>query len=267
MARIKLDNVSLDYPLYHGSSRSLKKALLAKSSRGNLARDALERVTVRALSRINLDIQSGDRIGFIGPNGAGKTSLLKVLAGIYSPTTGTYSLQGKVSALLDTQVGLDMDATGYENILLRGMYMDIHPREMKKHVEEIAAFTELGDYLELPVRTYSAGMMIRLGFAISTCITPEILLMDEWFGAGDEQFIAKARKRLEEYVRASSILVLTSHSLQLIQEWCTHGLYLKEGTIRASGPIADVVAAYQADTPALAKSAAWWGTAPSSGGP
>ena len=256
MARVKLEGVSLDYPLYHGSSRSLKKSLVATSSRGNLARDALERVNVRALSDIDLDIKSGDRLGLIGANGAGKTTLLKVLAGIYSPTTGTYSIQGRVSALLDTQVGLDMDATGYENIMIRGMYMDIHPREMKKRAAEVAAFTELGDYLQLPVRTYSAGMMIRLGFAISTCVQPEILVMDEWLAAGDAHFIAKAHKRMEEFVQASSILVLASHSLPLVEQWCTHGLYLKRGKIEAAGPIAEVAAVYKADTEALDRTAA-----------
>ena len=256
MARVKLEGVSLDYPLYHGSSRSLKKALVATSSRGNLARDALERVNVRALSDIDLDIKSGDRLGLIGANGAGKTTLLKVLAGIYSPTTGTYSVQGRVSALLDTQVGLDMDATGYENIMIRGMYMDIHPREMKKRAAEVAAFTELGDYLQLPVRTYSAGMMIRLGFAISTCVQPEILVMDEWLAAGDAHFISKAHKRMEEFVQASSILVLASHSLPLVEQWCTHGLYLKRGKIEAAGPIAEVAAVYKADTEALDRAAA-----------
>jgi ABC-type polysaccharide/polyol phosphate transport system ATPase subunit len=247
MAHVRLQGVSLEYPVYHGSSRSLKKALVARSTQGNLARDALDRVNVQALTAIDLDIKNGDRFALIGPNGAGKTTLLKVLAGIYEPTRGNISIEGRVSALLDPQVGLNTDATGYENIIIRGMYMDIHPREMRRHVEDVAEFTELGNYLDMPVRTYSAGMMIRLAFAISTCIPPEILLMDEWLAAGDAHFLAKAHKRMENFVRASSILVLASHSLQLVKQWCNSGVYLQQGKIVAAGPIEEVLDAYKAE--------------------
>ena len=172
MVSLRLRNVSLDFPIYQGSSRSLKKALVATSTQGNLAKDALDRINVRALSDISFNIETGDRLGIVGANGAGKTTLLKVLAGIYEPTQGQLAASGRVSALLDASVGLNSDATGRENILLRGMYMDIHPREMRRHADEVAEFTELGHYLDMPVRTYSAGMMIRLAFAISTCIPP-----------------------------------------------------------------------------------------------
>ncbi|MGO8920864.1 MAG: ABC transporter ATP-binding protein [Stellaceae bacterium] len=245
MVSLRLRNVSLDFPIYQGSSRSLKKALVATSTYGNLAKDALDRINVRALSNITLNIETGDRLGIVGANGAGKTTLLKVLAGIYEPTQGQLASSGRVSALLDASVGLNTDATGRENILLRGMYMDIHPREMRRHAEEVAEFTELGHYLDMPVRTYSAGMMVRLAFAISTCIPPEILVMDEWLSAGDAQFLAKAHRRMEEFVRASSILVLASHSMELLQQWCSRGLFLQHGRIAASGDIAGVVAAYE----------------------
>jgi ABC-type polysaccharide/polyol phosphate transport system ATPase subunit len=250
MSSIVLKNVGLEYPVYHGASRSLKKALLAKTTKGNLASDALQRVAVRALSGINLELKNGDRFALIGRNGAGKTTLLKVLAGIYEPSSGTIEISGHVSALLDSNVGLNPDATGYENIILRGMYMDAHPKEMKKRSDDIAEFTELGDYLSLPVRTYSAGMMIRLAFAISTCILPEILIMDEWLAAGDAHFLAKAHRRMEQYVQSSSILVLASHSLPLVQQWCTHGIYLEQGRVLAAGPIDDIIAAYEADVKA-----------------
>src|SRR5262249_57206703 len=141
----------------------------------------------------------------IGSNGAGKTTLLKVLAGIYKPAAGRILSSGRVTALLTTSVGLNAEATGRENIILRGMYMDIHPREMRARVDEIAEFTELGPYLDMPARTYSAGMMIRLGFAVSTCIPPEILLMDEWLAAGDARFLEKAQRRMEAFVASSSI--------------------------------------------------------------
>jgi ABC-type polysaccharide/polyol phosphate transport system ATPase subunit len=244
MAFLRLEHVSLEYPIYHGSSRSLKKSLLAASTQGNLARDALDRVNVRALTDITIDLKTGDRLALIGANGAGKTTLLKVLAGIFEPTQGRISGSGRVSALLDPQVGLNPDATGQENIILRGMYMDIHPRDMRPHAQEVAEFTELGHYLDMPVRTYSAGMMVRLAFAISTCIPPEILLMDEWLAAGDAHFLTKAHKRLEAFVRASSILVLASHSMALVEQWCTRGILLEQGKIVADGDVKDVIAAY-----------------------
>jgi len=244
MAFLRLEHVSLEYPIYHGSSRSLKKSLLAASTQGNLARDALDRVNVRALSDVNLELENGDRLALIGANGAGKTTLLKVLAGIFEPSQGRLSASGRVSALLDAQVGLNPDATGRENIILRGMYMDVHPRDMRQHSDEVAQFTELGHYLDMPVRTYSAGMMIRLAFAISTCIPPEILLMDEWLAAGDAHFLAKAHKRLEAFVRASSILVLASHSMPLLEEWCSRAILLQQGRVIADGKVKEIVAAY-----------------------
>jgi ABC-type polysaccharide/polyol phosphate transport system ATPase subunit len=245
MAFLRLEHVSLEYPIYHGSSRSLKKSLLAASTQGNLARDALDRVNVRALSDINLELKNGDRLALIGANGAGKTTLLKVLAGIFEPSQGSLSASGRVSALLDAQVGLNPDATGRENIILRGMYMDVHPRDMLQHSDEVAQFTELGHYLDMPVRTYSAGMMIRLAFAISTCIPPEILLMDEWLAAGDAHFLAKAHKRLEAFVRASSILVLASHSMPLLEEWCNRAILLHQGRVMADSDVKEVVGAYE----------------------
>jgi ABC-2 type transport system ATP-binding protein/lipopolysaccharide transport system ATP-binding protein len=241
---LRLRNVSLEYPIYHGGSRSLKKALVAASTKGNLARDALDRVNVKALNGLTLDIENGDRLAIVGPNGAGKTTLLKVLAGVFPPTVGRFLSSGRVTTLLDPTMGLNGDATGIENIILRGMYMDIHPREMRAHAEEVAEFTGLGPYMSMPVRTYSAGMMIRLGFAISTCISPEILIMDEWLTAGDAQFLAKAQRRMEQFVSASSILVLASHSLGLVEQWCNRAILMVEGRITAAGTPKDVIAAY-----------------------
>ena len=181
----------------------------------------------------------------IGANGAGKTTLLRILAGIYLPTRGQVYSSGKISALLDVSLGLNPDATGLENIILRGMYMNIHPREMRTRVDDIAEFTELGAYLDMPARTYSAGMMVRLGFAVSTCILPEILLMDEWLSAGDARFLEKAQKRMEQFVGSSNILVLASHSVDLLRNWCNRGILLQHGRVAAQGDINDVVAAYQ----------------------
>ena len=238
-------DVSVEFPIYQGSSRSLRNALLYTSSRGNLARDALDRVTVRALNNISFEVANGDRLGLIGPNGAGKTTLLKVLAGVFEPSQGTFSAAGQVSSLLDTSVGLLADATGRENIILRGMFMGIRPRDMRRMADEIAEFTELGHYLDMPVRTYSSGMMVRLGFAISTCIPPDILIMDEWLSAGDAHFLEKAQRRIEGFVKDSSILVLASHAMGLIEQWCNRAILLHEGQIRAIGSVKDVAAAYQ----------------------
>src|SRR5215468_6331918 len=200
MPFLRARNLSVEFSIYQGSSRSLKKMVFATAMQGNLGRDSADRINVRALNDVSLDIENGDRVGLIGANGAGKTTLLRILAGIYHPTRGELYSSGKVSALLDVSVGLNPEATGRENIILRGMYMDIHPREMRARVDEIAEFTGLGPYLDMPTRTYSAGMMVRLGFAVSTCIPPDILLMDEWVSAGDASFLDKAQRRMEKFV-------------------------------------------------------------------
>ena len=245
MSFLRLQNVTVEFPLYRGSSRSLKKSLLATSTFGNLARDALDRISVRALNDITLDIKSGDRLALIGPNGAGKTTLLKLLAGVIVPSIGSIVSTGTVSSLLDMTVGLDPESTGRENIILRGMFMGIRPRDMRPLSGEIAEFTELGEYLDMPVRTYSAGMMVRLAFAISTCIRREILIMDEWLSAGDARFIDKAESRIKAFVEDSSILVLATHQLELIKQWCTRALLLDQGRVLMIGSVGEVIAAYE----------------------
>ena len=246
MAFLYLRDVRVEFPIYQGGSRSLKKALLANATKkGNLTEDASHRVNVVALRQLNLSINDGDRLAIIGANGAGKSTLLKVLAGIYQPAHGRVHSLGKVTALLTTLVGLNLEATGRENIIIRGMFMGVHPREMKSKIEEIAEFTELGAYLDLPVRTYSAGMMLRLSFAASTAIAPEILLMDEWLSAGDAGFLNKAQQRLARVVENSSILVLASHSIPLLQQWCNRAILLDSGELVASGGVAEVAEIYR----------------------
>jgi len=245
MAFLRLRNLSVEFPMYQGSYRSLKRHLLKVSLQGNLARDSADRINVRALSDLTLDIEDGDRIGLVGYNGAGKTTLLKVLAGIYLPTRGQIYLGGKISSMLEVTIGLNPDATGRENIILRGLYMGVHPREMRARMDEIAAFTELGPYLDMPVRTYSAGMSVRLAFGVSTCIPPEILLMDEWLSAGDDRFLEKARKRMSGLIGGSNIMVLASHSMPLLREWCNRGMFLEQGRVLVNGTIDEAIAAYQ----------------------
>src|SRR5215468_5668533 len=232
MPFLRARNLSVEFSIYQGSSRSLKKMVFATAMQGNLGRDSADRINVRALNDVSLDIENGDRVGLIGANGAGKTTLLRVLAGIYFPSRGELYSSGKISALLDASVGLNAEATGRENIILRGMYMDIHPREMRARVDEIVEFTELGPYIDMPARTFS------------TCMPAEILIMDEWLSAGDIRFLEKAQRRMEQFVGGSSILVLASHSPELLRKWCNRGIMLQNGRIAAHGSIDEVIKAY-----------------------
>ena len=246
MAAITCENVSVDYPLYGAGSRSLKKTLMRMGSGGRISRDAGDRVCVQALRDVSLHIDHGERVGIIGSNGAGKTTLLRVLAGIYEPTRGVVRCEGRISPLFDTTLGMDTEATGYENIVLGGLFLGLSPREIRGRTDEIAEFTELGDYLSVPVRTYSTGMMLRLAFAVSTCIDPEILLMDEWIGVGDAHFLEKAERRMERLVDQSRILVIASHSDALIKRLCNKVVLLDHGEVKAIGLVADVLDRYNA---------------------
>ncbi len=246
MASIAVDNVSVDFPLYGGGSRSLKKTLMRMGSGGRISRNAGDRVYVQALRDVSLHIDHGDRVGIIGPNGAGKTTLLRVLAGIYEPTQGVVRHEGHISPLFDTTLGMDAEATGYENIVLRGLFLGLSPREIRDRTDEIAEFTELGDYLSVPVRTYSTGMMLRLAFAVSTCVDPEILLMDEWLGVGDAHFLVKAERRMERLVDHSRILVIASHSNALIKRLCNKVVLLDHGELKAMGLVAEILDRYNA---------------------
>ncbi|HWK43558.1 MAG TPA: ABC transporter ATP-binding protein [Stellaceae bacterium] len=249
MSSIVFDAVTIEFPLYQGGSRSLKKSLLWRGTGGKVAHDASNRINIEAVKDVSLSIQHGDRVGLVGPNGAGKTTLLRVMAGVYEPTRGHVYVDGHICPLFDVGFGMDLDATGYDNILLRGLYLGLKVEEIRGKVAEIAEFTELGAYLDMPMRTYSSGMIMRLAFAVSTCIAPEILLMDEWIMAGDAHFLDKARRRLAEFVNRSSILVLASHSDQLMREWCNKAIYMNAGAVRGGGPIDQVLDQYLADAP------------------
>ena len=253
-ARVEVENVSVWFPLYHGSSRSLKKMVVAAAS-GRLGRDQQQRVVVRALRDVSLRLASGDRLGLVGNNGAGKTTLLRVLAGIYEPVAGRLSVQGSLNALLDPSLGMNMELTGRENILLRGLYNGLPKSMLPRLEEDVAEFADLSDFLDLPVRIYSSGMVVRLGFALATAtaIKPQILLMDEWFMAGDAVFLEKARHRLEAMVRGADILVLSSHQAAIVRNWCTRVLWLDQGQVRADGPPDEVLSEYLGTTLAMAE--------------
>lgn len=247
MAKITLNDVSVEFPIYQGSSRSIKKTLLRAGTGGRINRDSGNRISVRALDRLSLSLEHGDRVALVGPNGSGKTTLLRVLAGVYEPVAGAIQVEGSVSPLFDVGVGFNPDATGYENILLRGLYMGLPPEQVRARVDEIADFSELGDYLAVPVRTYSAGMMLRLSFGVATCVDPDILLMDEWVLAGDAHFFGKARQRLKAFIERSSLMVLASHADDIVRQWCNKGVLLEHGQVRAVGPIDEVLALYHGE--------------------
>jgi ABC-2 type transport system ATP-binding protein/lipopolysaccharide transport system ATP-binding protein len=241
-----LDRVSVSFPIYHGGSRSLKKAILSRSSAGRIARDANDRIMIDALRDVSLSLASGDRLALIGANGAGKTTLLRVMAGIYEPVSGAVQIHGRVSPMFDLGLGIDADLSGYDNIRIRGLLLGLSSQEIEQLLPGIAEFTELGDYLDMPVRTYSSGMTLRLTFAVATCFEPEILLMDEWIVAGDAHFMAKAHARIDSFLQKASVLVLASHNLDICRTWCNKGLWMERGQVRALGPVSDVIAAYQA---------------------
>jgi lipopolysaccharide transport system ATP-binding protein len=242
-AELLIDNVSLDFPLYHGNARSLKKTVL-NSVAGRMASDGRARVSVHALRDISFHLKAGDRLGLVGGNGAGKTTLLRILAGIYEPQSGHLRIEGSLNALLDPNLGMNLELSGRENITLRGLYHGLNPAKIRKLADDVAAFADLGDFLDLPVRIYSSGMVVRLGFALATAIRPQVLLMDEWFLAGDANFLEKARARLEDMVRGAEILVLSTHMPAVIHEWCSRVIWLDHGRIRADGLPDDVMAEY-----------------------
>jgi ABC-type polysaccharide/polyol phosphate transport system ATPase subunit len=243
MAKISVKNVSLNYPIFDASSRSLKQAVIRQV--GGQINQTVGRVSVQALSDVSFDLNEGERLGLLGHNGAGKTTLLKVLSGIYEPSEGTLEVHGTRSSMTDVTMGMDADATGRENIRLRSIFLGMTFAEAKRLQPEIERFTELGEYLDLPIRTYSTGMLVRLGFAVSTALSPEILLMDEMIGAGDRAFAEKAKARVERYVSGASILVLASHNTGILREFCSKGLLLARGRVLAFGDIESIIAEYE----------------------
>lgn len=230
MASISLKNVSVNFPIYGAGANSFKKTLAASVTGGRFGKETGVAV-VQALSEINLELKSGDRLGLIGHNGAGKSTLLRTLAGIYEPSSGDFSRVGSVASLIDPSLGIEADATGMENIMLRGLVMGLSKKEVDSLLPGISEFSGLGDYLAMPVRTYSTGMMMRLAFSISTSVKADILLMDEWLSVGDAEFTEKAEQRMKDMVAGSGILILASHSPDLIQKECNRVVRLEHGRL------------------------------------
>lgn len=240
MSSISLKNVTVDIPIYNSQSRSLKKTFMGLASGGRIGLSEKGFSIVRSLTNINLEVKDGERIGLLGPNGAGKSTLLRVLGGAYIPTDGEAIIGGKVGSLIDVSLGIDSESTGIENIYLRAALLQIPRKIVDQQLDSIIAFTELGEFINMPVRTYSSGMHMRLAFAVSTMIRPEILLMDEWLSVGDLNFQHKAEQRLNELIKRSSILVIASHSRQLIERCCSRAILLENGNIKLDGPSKDV---------------------------
>ena len=239
MALIELSNVCVDFPIFNANNRSLKNTILQSATGGKVDFGAKETI-VRSLSGVTFQIQPGERVGLIGHNGAGKSTLLRTLSRVYKPTQGTAKIVGSIGSLVDISLGIDPEATGRENILVRGVLMGLRRSEVQARMQEIIDFSELGSFIDIPVRTYSSGMHLRLAFSISTIIRPEILIMDEWLSVGDDSFNQKAAKRLNEMVETSQILVIASHSRGLVEQLCTRALWFEHGRLKMDGDAREV---------------------------
>lgn len=235
--QIRLDDVSVRFQVFGLHGRSLKKTALGLTTGGRIGGTSGGRVHVDALSGIDLDLREGDRVALIGHNGAGKSTLLRTMAGIYEPTSGRVTVRGRVSPMFDLMLGIDPDATGRENVRLRGLLLGMTPADIDTYAGEIGDFSGLGDYLDLPVKIYSSGMLLRLMFAVATAISPEILLLDEWITAGDAGFMEKAEQRVNRLIDRASMMVIASHSRPLMEKLCNKVVVLEHGRVAECGPL------------------------------
>jgi lipopolysaccharide transport system ATP-binding protein len=247
MAHILLENISIDIPIFNAGNRSLKNRLLQAATGGKISKNEQGRVSVKVLDNISFELKDGDRVALIGHNGAGKSTMLRLLSGVYHPTSGTAAIKGETGSLIDISLGIDPEATGRQNIFIRGALLGIDKQKIQNHLEEIISFTELGEFIDMPLRTYSSGMHLRLAFTVSTIMRPEILLMDEWLSVGDENFQKKAEDRLNDLVRATNILVLATHSRELIQRTCNRVFWLEHGRIKMAGSPDELLPVYFAN--------------------
>lgn len=229
--------MSIDFPVLNSSRRSIKNALFHVATGGRIAAEAGRSVTVNALSGLSFSIAPGERVALLGHNGSGKTTLLRAIAGVYAPTSGSLEVQGAISSLLDIALGMDPEATGVENIFLRGIIMGMSRPQIEQRFDEIAAFADIGNFLNLPVRTYSSGMLLRLAFSVSTAWKMDVVLMDEWLSVGDADFARKAGERLNQMIESASVLVLATHAPELVQRLCTRVFRLSHGRLEEDSPV------------------------------
>jgi lipopolysaccharide transport system ATP-binding protein len=243
-ALIDFRDVSIHFPIFNANTRSFRKRVIQVATGGIVAPDHTGHIVVQALTNLNFAFRSGERVALFGHNGAGKTTLLGALSRIYAPTSGSAEISGSVGSLINISLGTDPESTGRENIFLRAAILGLGRDFIQKNLEEIIEFSELGDFIDLPVRTYSSGMQLRLAFAVSTMLRPEILVMDEWLSVGDKNFQSKAAARLDAMLKDTKILVLATHSRDLALRHCNRAIWLEHGRIKLDGPVKDVAAAY-----------------------
>jgi lipopolysaccharide transport system ATP-binding protein len=244
MAFITLDKASVVLPIFNSSARSITNTLVSAATGGVLTAQKGGHLSIEALKDIDLQIVAGDRIGIVGHNGSGKSTLLRLLSGVYEPSSGKIKRSGSVSSLVDISLGINGENTGRENIYLRGKLMGLSKKEIEEKIDEIIEFSELGDYINLPVRIYSSGMLLRLAFSVSTSITADILIMDEWLSVGDGAFAERSSQRLRNLVDESEILVIASHTRELLEETCNKIVWLEHGWIRKVGPTQEILSEY-----------------------
>jgi lipopolysaccharide transport system ATP-binding protein len=244
MANIHFNKVSVEFPVFNATGRSLTSSILKVATGGKLDADPNGRVQVKALTDISVNIREGDRVALLGHNGAGKSTMLRALGRVYRPTQGIAEIEGEVGSLIDISLGINPEATGRENVFIRGQLLGLTKQKILEKYAEIVEFSELGDFMEMPVRTYSSGMHLRLAFAVSTVVRPQILLMDEWLSVGDADFQHKAEARLRELVSETKILVLATHSRELVESVCNRAIWLEHGQVKMDGPVEVVSKAY-----------------------
>jgi len=240
MSSILIKNASVIYPVINFKADTLLSRVKKVTAGGSIQQSG-KSVAITAIENLTLEVHDGDRLGILGQNGAGKTTLLRLITGVYAPVGGSIRVEGRISSLIDIQLGLNAHLNGYQNIKLRSLYMGIPEDVIEDRTESIAEFTELGEYLNLPLRTYSSGMRLRLAFAIATGYETDIMVMDEWLSAGDANFRDKAQERLKELIGNSKIFIMASHSIGLQAQMCNKGVVFKSGKIVFSGGIDEAV--------------------------
>ena len=243
MAHIVFEHVNIDFPIYNAKNRSLKNKVMQAATGGKVSFGA-EGTVIRSLEDVSFEIKEGERVGLVGHNGAGKSTLLRALSNVYAPTSGRAIIDGEIGSLVDIGLGIDGEATGRENIFIRGALLGLRRKEIERQFDEIVEFSELGEFINMPVRTYSSGMHLRLAFAVATIIRPEILLMDEWLSVGDAAFNEKAERRLNDLVQSSRILVIASHSRELIERTCNRAMWFEHGRLKMDSDPKQVCRAY-----------------------
>ena len=230
MPSIELNGVSVTIPVYNARGRSIKSSIISASTGGRIAREKGV-IAVEALRDVSLQIQSGERVALIGHNGAGKTTLLRVMAGIYEPKVGNVEIRGKVTAMMNSNIGISIEMSGWDNIEMRGVLLGLNGDQIELLKKDVAENSGLGEYLDMPVRTYSAGMRLRLAFCVTTSIKSDILLLDEGIMAGDAEFLKLARSRFDRLLEEANLFVLASHSKHILRAFCDKAIYLKKGSV------------------------------------